>query len=96
MCIDGGVEVLFDALAVKNVVTFCLDGIFCDVIAQSAYGDLHLFVKYSSIAPAADYEVGMTGHLTHARNQSEDIGVVCSCPRVIEHFSSWSTKLTVE
>jgi len=73
------VKVLFDALAVKNVAAFCLDSILRDIITQSAYSDLLLlvFVEYSSIAPAADYEIGMTGQLAHARNQSEDVGVVC-------------------
>jgi hypothetical protein len=75
------VEVLFDALAVKNVAAFCLDGILRDIITQSAYSDFLVlnFVEYSSIASAADYKIGMTGHLAHARNQSEDVGVVCSC-----------------
>ena len=81
MRFDRCVEVLFDALAIKNVAAFCLDGILRDIITQSAYSGLLLllFVEYSSIAPAANYEIGMTGHLTHARNQSEDVGVVCSC-----------------
>jgi hypothetical protein len=74
------VEVLFDALAVKNVAAFCLDGILRDIITQAAYSDLLLlvFIEYSSIAPAADDEIGMTGHLAHARYQSEDVGVVYS------------------
>lgn len=93
---NGCVQVLFDAFAVENVPTFCLDGILHHIVAQSAHGGFTLFAEHAGIVLAADYEIGMAGHLTHARNQTEDIGVVCSCPRVIRCNSIWSTRLTVE
>lgn len=68
------VQVLLDALAVENVPTFRLNGILRHIVAQSAHGGLTIFAtEHSGIFLAADYEIGMTGHLTHARNQTEDI-----------------------
>jgi hypothetical protein len=73
------IQVLFDTFAVKNVPTFCLDAILHHIVAQSAHGGLTFFsAKHTGIVLAADYEIGMAGHLTHARNQTEDIRVVCS------------------
>ena len=83
MGFNGCVQVLLDALA------FRLDGILRHIIAQSAHGGLAFFVtEHTSIVPAADYEIGMAGHLTHARDQTEDIGVICSC--------AWMIRCTVE
>jgi hypothetical protein len=65
------------------VSAFRLDGILCDIVAQSAHSGLPLFVpEHTSIVLAADYEIGMAGHLAHARNQTEDIGIICSRPDV--------------
>jgi hypothetical protein len=84
MCFDRCVQVLFDAFAVKNMPAFCLDSILRNIVAQPAYGGLHIVIsKRTSILLAANYEIGVARHLSHARNQTEDIGVVCGCPSVI-------------
>jgi hypothetical protein len=74
------VQVLPDALAVENVPASRLESILRHIVAQSAHGGLTFVAERTGIVLAADYEIGMAGHLTHARNQTEDIGVVCSCP----------------
>jgi hypothetical protein len=80
MGFDRCVEIPSDALAVKNVAAFCLDGILRDIVAQSAYGNIPLFfAEYPSIVPAADYKIWVAGHLTHTRNQTEDVGIICGC-----------------
>lgn len=67
-------KVLFDALAVKNMPAFCLDGVFRNIVAQSAHSGLPFsFSELASIVLAADYEIGVASHLAHTRNQAKDI-----------------------
>ena len=80
MRFDRCIQVLFDALAVKYMTAFCLDGVLRNIIAQAAYGRLPFFSEHTSIVLAADYEIRMASHLAHPRNQTEDIGVIYSCP----------------
>jgi hypothetical protein len=38
----------------------------------------------------------MAGHLSHACNETENIGVVCGWPKEIRRYSKWSKLLTVQ
>jgi hypothetical protein len=86
MRFDRCVQVLFDAFAVKYMSAFCLDGVLRNIVAQAAYGGLPFFSEHTGIVLAANYEIGVASHLTHSRNQTEDIGVIYSCPGGIRHF----------
>ena len=97
MCFDGCIQVLPDTFAVKNVPAFCLNGILRDIVAQSTHGGFAIFFpEHPSIVLAADYEIGMASHLAHACDETEDIGVVYSCPSVNSRLSISSTGLTVK
>jgi hypothetical protein len=94
MRFDRCVQVLFDALAVKYMTAFCLDGVLRNIVAQATYGRLPFFSEDTSIVLAADYEIGMASHLTHPRNQAENIGVIYSCPGGVRHFPFGAKKKT--
>ena len=71
------IQVLLDALAIENMPTFRLDGVLRHIVAQSAHRGLAFVAEYFL---TADHEIGMARHLAHARDQAEDIGVVCIVP----------------
>jgi hypothetical protein len=62
-------HVLLDPFAVKNVLAFRSNGFLCDIIAQPTDSRLPVLLP-------ANYEFGMASHLTHAGNQTENIGVL--------------------
>jgi hypothetical protein len=77
ICFDGRVQVLLDAFAIEYVPAFCLNGILRDIVAQSTHGGFAIFSsEHLCVILASDYEIGMAGHLTHARDKTEDIGIV--------------------
>jgi hypothetical protein len=66
----GSIQILFDALSVKDVAALGLDGVFGYIIAKSAnrgFSKLVVTLEKVCVRLAFEYEVGMTSHLSHAR-----------------------------
>ncbi len=85
MCFDRCVQVLLDTFAIENMPAFRLDGVLRDIIAQATNRGLPFFAEHASVVLAANYEIGMARHLTHARYQGKDVGVVYKCSSVNQH-----------
>jgi len=68
-------EVLSDALSVEYVFALRSNRVFGLVIAQSADGTLrHLYIGHCGLG--LQDQIGMTGHLSHPRDQGENVGIV--------------------
>jgi hypothetical protein len=67
--LNSSVKVLLDALPVEDVVALGLDGVFRDIVTNSADGGLVRVVgdELGSVGLASQNEVRMTRHLPHAR-----------------------------
>lgn len=68
-------QILADALAVEYVVALGHNGIFGRVVADAADGAFGCGLREGARLRLQD-EIGMARHLTHSRDEREDVGVI--------------------
>lgn len=73
--LDSSVEILFDTLAIEDVITLCFDGVLDHVVAEAADHRLSVVLdqEFTLIILAPQDEIRMASHLTHTRKQTEDV-----------------------
>ncbi len=69
--LHSSVNILLDTLSIEDMAALGLNGVLCDLIAQSADRCVALmFHKLVSVRLAAYHEIRMTRHLPHSRQPS--------------------------
>jgi len=65
---NSSFDVLFDAFTVKNVPALRLNGILCNVIADTADGGFSDLIRAKRVGVcfALEHEIGMASHLPHS------------------------------
>jgi len=65
---DSSLDILFDAFTIKDMPTLRLNGIFCNVITNTADGGFSdlIRVKRAGVRFTLEHEIGVASHLPHS------------------------------